>query len=232
MEQQPKKKKQASNNLQLKELKGLTANQQLAIDYWQGGICECLLLHGSAGTGKTYLALSLALAAIEDNMYQKVVVIRSSVPTRDIGFLPGKPAEKVSVYEAPYHNICAELYGRGDAYGILKTKGMIEFATTSFIRGITILDCVIIVDEIQNMDFNEINSVITRVGENCAIILCGDIKQDDLTSERYREQSGIKNFMKILNSMNAVDSVEFTTDDIVRSGFIKEYLIERERLGI
>ena len=156
------------------------------------------------------------------NQYEKLVIIRSAVPTRDIGFLPGTEKEKSSVYEEPYYDISIDLFARGDAYQILKTKRLVHFMTTSYIRGITLRDAVILIDECQNMSFHELDSIITRVGENCRVIFCGDFSQSDL------KQNGMKEFFEILASMNRFDFIEFGVEDIVRSGFVKEYIIAKE----
>jgi predicted ribonuclease YlaK len=192
-----------------------------------------LLLHGSAGTGKTFCALYLSLDEIFRNaaeQYKKIIVIRTVVPTRDIGYLPGKESDKIAVYEAPYQAICNELFARGDAYDILKQKKIVEFMCTSFIRGITIKDTIIIVDEVQNFTFQELDSVITRVGENCKIVLCGDFKQTDLVKDRDRQ--GLIDFMKIIDRLDGFDHIEFTRDDIVRCNLVKQYIIAKDELGI
>lgn len=232
-----KQKKQRSTpgsdakGLTLKEIDPLTINQEKAMDAFISG--KHLLLHGFAGTGKTFLSLYLALDEIlnGDGTYKQLVIMRSTVPSRDMGYLPGSAKEKAKVYEAPYHAVCAELFGRGDAYDILKVKGIIDFQTTSFIRGITVSDSILFVDEIQNMCWQELNSIITRVGDDCRTIFSGDIHQDDLTSERFKEQTGLLDFMKILRKMDDVEDVSFQINDIVRSGFVKQYLIESYNLG-
>ena len=159
-------------------------------------------------------------------MYEKLVIIRSAVPTRDIGFLPGTEKEKSSVYEEPYRDISIDLFSRGDAYQILKTKGLVHFMTTSFIRGITLKNTIIMIDECQNMTFHELDSIITRVGENCRVIFCGDFRQSDLKS------NGLESFMEILRNMGSFDFIDFEIKDIVRSEFVKDYIIAKTELGL
>tara|TARA_B100000519_G_scaffold182793_1_gene175966 strand:+ start:746 stop:1399 length:654 start_codon:yes stop_codon:yes gene_type:complete len=205
------------SGLELAEIEPLTRNQLRAFESDKN-----LVLHGCAGTGKTFISCYLAFDDMTKNQYEKLVIIRSAVPTRDIGFLPGTEKEKSSVYEEPYYDISIDLFERGDAYQILKTKRLVHFMTTSYIRGITLRDAVILIDECQNMSFHELDSIITRVGENCRVIFCGDFSQSDL------KQNGMKEFFEILASMNRFDFIEFGVEDIVRSGFVKEYIIAKE----
>jgi predicted ribonuclease YlaK len=215
-----------------KSIAPMTKNQELAFDAWEDDYN--MMLHGIAGTGKTFLALLFALtdAMSTGTAYKKVFIIRSTVPSRDMGFLPGNQKEKMAVYEAPYVSIATKLFGRSDAYGILKQKNLIEFISSSFLRGETFDDCILIVDECQNMSDQELHTIMTRVGNNCKIIFCGDVKQDDLTSERKREVSGLRTFMPIIKNMREFEFVEFVADDIVRSDLVKSYIIERDRLGL
>ena len=190
-----------------------------------------LLLHGIAGTGKTFLSLYLALEEVLDpsTIYDDIFIVRSVVSTRDIGFLPGDEQEKVSIYEAPYRSICRELFGIKDAYDALKQQGNVKFMSTSFIRGITITNSIVIVDECQNLNFHELDSIITRMGKNSKIIFCGDYTQTDLTREN--DKRGIVNFMNILKHIEEFETVEFMIDDIVRSDFLKSYIIAKYKMG-
>lgn len=215
-----------------KSIRPMTENQKIAFDSWRDGFN--LMLHGIAGTGKTFLGLYFAINEVmkQNNRYKKVYVIRSTVPTRDQGFMPGTQKQKEAVYEEPYYEIATKLFGRGDAYQILKQKGMVEFRSTSFLRGVTFDDCIIVVDEVQNMSDGELHTIMTRVGENSRIIFCGDVKQDDLTSERKKEMSGLRDFMRVINRMREFDFIEFQIEDIVRSKLVKSYIIERDKLGL
>ena len=179
----------AGSGLSLAEIEPLTKNQLIAFESDKN-----LILHGIAGTGKTFISCYLAFDDMVKNVYNNLVIIRSAVPTRDIGFLPGSEKEKASVYEEPYKEIALELFQRGDAYEILKTKGLVHFMTTSFVRGITLKETVIIIDECQNMTFHELDSIITRVGTNCRVIFCGDYRQSDLKT------NGLESFMEILKN--------------------------------
>jgi phosphate starvation-inducible PhoH-like protein/PhoH-like ATPase len=214
----------------LKDVQPLTDNQRLTFDYYDTG--KNLLLHGIAGTGKSFLSIYLSLRSILSDQcrYKKLVIVRSVVPTRDMGFLPGNNKEKAKVYEAPYQAIFNELFDRGDAYEFLKNKNLVDFISTSFIRGITLNDCIIVVDEIANMTLHELDSVITRVGKNCKIIFCGDFRQSDFTKEH--ERNGLKDFMRIINKMDSFEFVDFDENDIVRSRMVKEYIIAKDRLKI
>jgi len=213
-------------------IKPMTDNQRVAFESWKNGYN--LMLHGIAGTGKTFLALFFALKEVtqQSPSYKKVYIIRSTVPTRNQGFLPGSQRQKEAVYEEPYHEISTKIVNRVDSYEILKQKGLLEFRSTSFLRGVTLDDCIIVVDEVQNMSDGELHTIMTRVGENSKIIFCGDVKQDDLTSERYNEESGLKDFLKVIASMNAFKFVEFQIEDIVRSKLVKSYIIARDKLGL
>ena len=162
-------------------------------------------------------------------VYDDVFIVRSVVSTRDIGFLPGDEQDKVSLYEAPYRSICSELFNYKESYDALKQQGNVKFMSTSFIRGITINNAVVIVDECQNLNFHELDSIITRIGKNSKIIFCGDYTQTDLTREN--DKRGILNFMNILSSLEEFSTVEFGVDDIVRSDFLKSYIIAKYELG-
>jgi len=215
---------------QIKTFSPMTQNQKLVFNHSDQG--KNILLHGVAGTGKSFISLYLALKKVmtPGSPYKKVNIVRSVVPTRDMGFLPGNNKEKAKVYEQPYMQICSELFGRGDAYEILKNKGILDFISTSFIRGSTLSDCILVVDEIQNMDFGELDSVITRVGNNCKTYFCGDFRQSDF--RRDVERSGVHKFMSIIKGMNLFEFVEFNSSDIVRCELVKQYIIEKERLEI
>lgn len=186
---------------------------------------QVISLVGSAGVGKSFLALYQALKSVESEDFKNVLIIRSSVPTRNIGFLPGNKKEKMEDYESPYVSLCTELYGRGDAYSVLKQKKLIEFESTSYLRGMTFNDTVIILDEAQNCSRGELYTLLTRLGENSKLIICGDTKQDDLTSERYREESGLTWALSKLRLIDAYHTtITFTPNEIVRSGFVKEFI--------
>ena len=217
----PKRSKTINGSgLEVSEIEPLTRNQLKAFESDNN-----LILHGVAGTGKTFVSCYLAYDDMSKGVYEKLVIIRSAVPTRDIGFLPGNEKEKASVYEEPYKDIAIDVFGRGDAYQILKTKNLVHFMTTSFIRGITLRDATIVIDECQNMSFHELDSIITRVGENYRVIFSGDFRQSDLKS------NGMDDFFKILKKMGSFDFIEFGIEDIVRSDFVKQYIIAKTSLS-
>lgn len=226
-----KQRKVKTSGLTIEEIEPLTYTQRQVFESYNAG--NNLVLHGCAGTGKTFLSTYLGVRDVLEKVDNKrqIIIVRSVVPTRDMGFLPGNLTEKTKVYETPYRDLMSNMFNRGDAYDLLKTKGVIDFVTTSFIRGQTWDNAIIIVDEAQNLSFQELHSVITRVGENSRIVLCGDRKQDDLTSERYKEESGLEKFLKILTTMKSFDIINFQTDDIVRSGLVREYILACESLN-
>lgn len=226
-------KNRKSVNIGLKELfviEPKTENQKKIFDHYNNGMD--LFIHGSAGTGKTFLALFLTLRdfVFKNTQHRKIIIIRSLVPSRDCGFLPGSLEEKALVYEEPYKQICNSLFGKGDAYEILKTKGVIEFVTTSYLRGLTFDDSIVIMDEIQNFSDQEINTCMTRVGENTKIIMCGDTSQSDF--KRDKEKEGISNIKSIIGLMPSFKSVYMRSDDIVRSEKVKAYIKARDTLGL
>jgi predicted ribonuclease YlaK len=220
----------AKNHFELSKIYPLTLNQQKVFDAYEDG--KNLVLSGSAGTGKTFVSLYLALNQILNSpqLYDKIIIIRSTVPSRDMGFLPGSAKEKIAVYEEPYSEICDNLFGRGDGYEVLKTKGIVHFTSTSYLRGLTLNNAIVILDEAQNLEAHEINTVMTRLGDNSRIIICGDFKQTDLVGKYQRE--GITELIRITHEIESFGHIEFGIDDIVRSGVVKEYLLAREKLGL
>lgn len=228
--QESNRTQQEKLNFKLKAIEPLTHNQRLSFEAYNNN--KHLMLHGIAGSGKSFVSLYLALNQVlsENSPYKKVIIVRSVVPTREMGHLPGNDKQKTKVYEAPYYAICTELFGRGDAYEYLKSKNVIEFISTSFIRGITLNDCIVIVDEIANMSGHELDSVITRIGKNCRMMFCGDFRQSDFTREN--EKVGLKNFITVIRRMKQFEFIDFQKEDIVRSSVVKSYIIEKDKLNI
>ena len=217
------------------EIKPLTDNQTLAFDAYKAG--KNVLLHGAAGTGKTFIMLYLALQEVldETSPHDKIYMVRSLVPTREIGFLPGDHEDKSYLYQIPYKNMVRYMFGMPDdnsfnmLYDNLRTQETIDFWSTSFIRGTTLDNAIVIVDEFQNLNFHELDSIMTRVGENSKIMFCGDASQTDL--QKTNDRNGIVDFMNILRKMPSFDIIEFDIDDIVRSGLVKEYIVAKLESG-
>jgi phosphate starvation-inducible PhoH-like protein len=214
----------------LKAIKPLTMAQEDLFHAFFSG--SHVVGYGSAGTGKSYISLWLALTEVfnKTSPQKKIIIVRSNVPTREVGHLPGTVDEKLSVYETPYHDILENLIGKSSTYTDMKAAGLIEFIPTSFIRGQTWDNAIIILDEAQSCSWHELNSVITRTGENSRLLLLGDTKQDDLIY-RKNDISGFPTVLRVFEQMESVAMVKFTTDDIVRSGFVKEWLMNCEQLG-
>jgi len=230
-----KRKKPIGQELLL-DIEPLTDNQRKLFESYDAG--KHLVAHGVAGSGKTFLCLFKALQDVlsECTPYEKIYIVRSLVPTREIGFLPGSHDDKASLYQIPYKNMVKYMFQMpSDAdfemlYGNLKAQETISFWSTSFIRGTTLDNCIIIVDELENLNFHELDSIITRVGENTKILFCGDASQSDLI--RQNEKNGVVDFMKILRQMPSFDIIEFEVEDVIRSGLIKEYIITKMELGL
>lgn len=187
-----------------------------------------LLMTGPAGVGKTIIAMYLGLNAVANRNFARMVIVRSVVPSRDIGFMPGGLRDKISLYEAPYIDAASLLYNRDDAYDCLKGSRQLEFTTTSFARGTTIRDAVVFVDEGENMSFHELDTMITRCGEDTRLIVCGDRNQSDLSREE--ERRGFVTFCDVLRSMESFSSVEFGVEDVRRSELVREYLETKRRV--
>ena len=234
----PKKmrRKKPINSEQLTEIKPLTDNQKLVFDAYEEN--KNLFLYGCAGTGKTFIAMYLALKEILSNMtaYEKLYVVRSLVPTREIGFLPGDHEDKAHLYQIPYQNMVKYMFKMPDdpafemLYDNLKVQETISFWSTSFLRGTTLDNAIVLVDECQNLNFHELDSIMTRVGNDSKIIFAGDIAQTDLV--KTNEKNGILDFMKILEIMDEFANIEFDVNDIVRSGLIRNYIITKLQIGL
>jgi phosphate starvation-inducible PhoH-like protein len=215
----------------MKKITPLTETQSDLFDAYSEG--KMIAALGSAGTGKTYTALFLALQDVmQKDLYDKIIIVRSAVQGREQGFMPGTVTEKAAYYELPYIDIVNDLCDRGDAYQILKHKKQIEFVTTSFLRGLSFDNTIIIFDECQNADYDELRTVITRVGKNTKILFCGDTKQDDLRRTKNRNDvSGLSKFVAVLEKMDDFELVEFTSEDIVRSGIVREFIMAEELIA-
>ncbi|AXN58424.1 PhoH-like phosphate starvation-inducible [Synechococcus virus S-PRM1] len=233
---QMKRKKPINTDL-LFDIEPLTPNQEKFFKAYKEG--KNIFAYGCAGTGKTFVALYLALLDVlnEYTPYKKIYIVRSLVATREIGFLPGDHEDKSALYQIPYKNMAKYMFDMPtDAdyemlYGNLKAQETISFWSTSFIRGTTFDDCILLIDEAQNLNFHELDSIITRVGDNCKIMFCGDAVQTDL--QKTYEKNGILDFMRIIEQMQeSFEMVEFQVDDIVRSGLVKEYIMKKTALGL
>lgn len=209
-------------HLNLKPIKPLTKNQLSVFESDKHQV-----LSGCAGTGKTFITSFLAYQELlKGSDYEKLIYIRSAVPTRNQGFYPGSPEEKEKLYEAPYIDIACELFDRSDAYNLMKIEKSVEFRTTSHVRGITLRKAIIIADECQNMTYHELDSIITRLDNECKIYFCGDFDQADI------RDTGIRNFFNVLKTMEEFNFVEFGEEDIVRSGLVKAYLTAKGKLKV
>ena len=230
------KRKKPINTDMMRDIDPLTQNQQNLFDAYAEN--KHLVAYGCAGTGKTFITLYNALRDVLDptTPYEKIYIVRSLVATREIGFLPGDHDDKSLLYQIPYKNMVKYMFEmRTEAdfhmlYGNLKTQGTIDFWSTSFIRGTTFDKAIIIVDEFQNLNYHELDSIMTRVGEDTKIMFCGDATQTDLLKQN--ERNGIHDFMRVLRLMSSVDIIEFGVEDIVRSGLVKEYILAKMELNL
>jgi len=230
------KRKKPIGNTYLLDIEPITDNQRKLFDSYSED--KHLVAYGTAGTGKTFISLYNALADVLDETtpYERIYLVRSLVSTREIGFLPGDHEDKADIYQIPYKNMVKYMFQMPtDAdfemlYGNLKAQETIKFWSTSFIRGTTLDNAIVIVDEFQNLNFHELDSIITRVGENSRIIFCGDASQTDLV--KTNDRNGIHDFLNILRKMPSFDIIEFGIDDIVRSGLVKEYIIAKLEIGL
>ena len=231
------RKKKPINSEMMVDIKPLTPSQETVFEYWNNN--KNLFMYGAAGTGKTFVALYLALNEVlkNDSPYEKVYIVRSLVSTREIGFLPGDHEDKSYLYQIPYTNMVRYMFEMPDdnsfemLYGNLKAQATISFWSTSCIRGTTFDNAILIIDECQNLNFHELDSIITRVGENTKIMLCGDASQSDLT--KTYERNGILDFIKIIRNMEDEFGItEFGVNDIVRSGLVKKYIATKLALNI
>lgn len=221
---------------QMVSVNAVTDNQKRAFQDYKAG--KNLFLYGAAGTGKTFVTLYLALQEVlrNETKYDCVYIVRSAVPTREIGFLPGDEEDKTALFQVPYQNMVKFMFEQPNEqafnilYDRLKNQGSLMFLTTSFLRGITLDNAIIIVDEAQNLTFHELDTIITRVGMDSKIMFCGDFFQTDL--QKGTDKNGLRHFMNILRNMNSFSNIEFTLGDIVRSGMVKEYLISKIKMGM
>jgi phosphate starvation-inducible protein PhoH len=216
--------------MRLKSFDPITDNQSRFWDSYDDGE-QAILLYGSAGTGKTFMSLYKAICDVKEGNYHKIIIVRSTVQGRDMGFLPGDQDEKLSPFEDPYREIFSQVYGSKDAYDKMVDNGKVEFVSTSFMRGTTFRDAVVVADEIQNMNWGEISTLITRLGEGCRIVMCGDFAQNDLT-KNSKDVSGLGNLMHVTDFMPEFVRIRFYPEDIVRSSLVKSFIMACEKAGV
>lgn len=228
---QTERQQPRNGGLNLASIYPKTAAQELVFQQFEDEYN--ILAHGYPGTGKTFLFTYLCLNEIINNpnsQFKKLIIVRSTQATRDQGFLPGDEKQKAAVYEAPYVDIFAKLFGRGDAYEIAKKMGLVEFRTTNYVRGITLDNCLVIVDETQNLSFHENASIITRLGDTTRVYFAGDFRQSDLKWKD--EKDGVVTFLNVIKCMKSFAHVEMGVDDIVRGRIVKEFIVEAVKQGL
>ena len=229
-------KKIEVTNSDLVKIEPVTDNQKVVFESYKKG--QNQFPYGCAGTGKTFVTLYLAMQEVlrNDTPYDRVVMVRSLIPTREIGFLPGDEEDKAALYQVPYSNMVQFMFKQPNEqafsmlYDRIKSQGSFYFLSTSFLRGLTFDNSIIIVDECQNLNFHELDTIVTRVGQDSKIMFCGDFMQTDLS--KVNERNGLHDFLRILEEMEEFNCLEFNIGDIVRSGFVRNYLIQKTKLGM
>ena len=229
-------KKIEITNSDLVKIEPVTDNQKVVFESYKKG--QNQFLYGCAGTGKTFVTLYLAMQEVlrNDTPYDRVVMVRSLIPTREIGFLPGDEEDKAALYQVPYSNMVQFMFKQPNEqafsmlYDRIKSQGSFYFLSTSFLRGLTFDNSIIIVHECQNLNFHELDTIVTRVGQDSKIMFCGDFMQTDLS--KVNERNGLHDFLRILEEMEEFNCLEFNIGDIVRSGFVRNYLIQKTKLGM
>ena len=229
-------KKIEITNSDLVKIEPVTDNQKVVFESYKKG--QNQFLYGCAGTGKTFVTLYLAMQEVlrNDPPYDRVVMVRSLLPTREIGVLPGDEEDKAALYQVPYSNMVQFMFKQPNEqafsmlYDRIKSQGSFYFLSTSFLRGLTFDNSIIIVDECQNLNFHELDTIVTRVGQDSKIMFCGDFMQTDLS--KVNERNGLHDFLRILEEMEEFNCLEFNIGDIVRSGFVRNYLIQKTKLGM
>ena len=227
----PKRKKWTLHDL--KNIQPKNESQRQMFESFIGYDDLHVVANGFPGTGKTYLSLWLALGAVlsTETPQKEIIIVRSAVPSRDIGFLPGTDKEKMAPFEVAYKDIVHDLIGTSSSYDDMCEAKLITFMPTSFLRGLTWDNAIIVIDEVQNLSWQEIHTVMTRVGKNSRILVCGDVSQNDLANKR-NEESGIGSFLRVAEKMESFDIINFTKYDVIRSGFVKDWIITKEDLGL
>ena len=229
-------KTQLISHDQLVEMKGVTKNQLEVFKQYAEG--KNLFLYGPAGTGKTFVILYNAIKEVLDSKtnYNCIYIVRSLMPTRSLAFMPGDEQDKSSLYQVPYDNMLRLMFKLSSEeqfdmmYEELKKQGNVAFLSTSFLRGITLDNAIVLVDECQNLNFHELDTIMTRVGQESKIMFSGDFDQTDLREDE--EKAGLSQFIKIINEMKEFYSCEFDIGDIVRSGLVRSYIIQKYNTGL
>ena len=229
-------KTQLISHDQLVEMKGVTKNQLEVFKQYAEG--KNLFLYGPAGTGKTFVVLYNAIKEVLDpkTNYNCIYIVRSLMPTRSLAFMPGDEQDKSSLYQVPYDNMLRLMFKLAAEeqfdimYKELKKQGNVAFLSTSFLRGITLDNAIVLVDECQNLNFHELDTIMTRVGQESKIMFSGDFDQTDLREDD--EKAGLGQFIKIINEMKEFYSCEFDIGDIVRSGLVRSYIIQKYNTGL
>ena len=174
---------------------------------------------GPAGTGKTYLAVAAAVAAFRDKQVNRIILTRPAVEAGErLGFLPGDLQSKVDPYLRPLYDALYEFMGP-DAYHKMVENGTIEVAPLAYMRGRTLSDSFIILDEAQNCSMEQLKMFLTRFGEGSKVVVTGDVTQIDLPEER---KSGLKRISEILSSVEGIAVVELSNKDVVRHKLVKD----------
>lgn len=222
-------KRKTWNPLDIRVIKPLKPTQEEMFHAWQN--LQHMCVHGSAGTGKTFLACYLALQEVLAKSQQRIIIVRSAVPTREVGYLPGTLEEKMQQYEEPYRDIMWELIGKSSTYQDMKEAGLIEFHSTSFLRGLTWDNAIVIIEEAENLTFHEIDSVMTRLGDNTRVIITGDTKQTDLDGSKRMGAEGLSQAISVFDKMGSFSTIKFNVHDIVRSETVKSWIMACEDLA-
>ncbi len=183
---------------------------------------------GPAGTGKTYLAVCLAVSAFKGKQVEKIILTRPAVEAGEkLGFLPGDLQTKVDPYLRPLYDALQEMFGL-ETYAKLMEKGVIEVAPLAYMRGRTLSNAFIILDEAQNTTVEQMKMFLTRMGDGSKVVVTGDVTQIDLPEGK---RSGLKHAVQVLRGIEGIETVTLTAKDVVRHPLVMQIVRAYERAG-
>jgi len=207
-----------------KVIKARSVNQKKLVEDYR--TCDLIFAIGPAGSGKTYTAIALAVKALRNKEVRRIILTRPAVEAGEkLGFLPGDVKQKLDPYLQPLYDALHDMI----PFKKLETyieEGFIEIAPLAFMRGRTLGDAVVILDEGQNTTINQMKMFLTRMGKNAKFIVTGDITQIDLPE---RQQSGLLKAIELLNNIKGISIIEFDKGDIIRHRLVRHIVSAYEK---